>query len=247
MLSQLTVKGRLRRRWTWAVDASVSGGKLTATATTKVKDVDVRDRSDQHRGSRQHLRRTSTLTMKLTALDPSKFQIATTIAAPRVGRRVRRTSPSFASGDHARACRRTARRATNPGQVGAGALVARHRRRRGQGLRRHRFGRRAPGTCRRGRPRPTESRLLNAKAASTRRRIRRARAVVEGRRVPSTYPPTPRSGPKGGPEGSRTAPRCHACGCRRPYAGSLSVPNDYRCFVLDPHFTKPQPSSPATR
>ena len=23
------------------------------------------------------------------------------------------------------------------------------------------------------------------------------------------------------------------------YAGSLSVPNDYRCFVLDPHFTKP--------
>ena len=23
------------------------------------------------------------------------------------------------------------------------------------------------------------------------------------------------------------------------YAGSLSVPNDYRCFVLDPHITKP--------
>ena len=39
--------------------------------------------------------------------------------------------------------------------------------------------------------------------------------------------------------GAGAAPATPCCGCREAYAGSLSVPNDYRCFVLNPHLTKP--------
>jgi hypothetical protein len=45
-------------------------------------------------------------------------------------------------------------------------------------------------------------------------------------------PPTP--GPTGPPPRSDVVLRMP-----EGYAGSLAVPNDYRCFVLDPHFTKP--------
>ena len=52
--------------------------------------------------------------------------------------------------------------------------------------------------------------------------------------VPASTPITPTTGPQG------QAPRRDVV-MQMPaaYAGSLSVPNDYRCFVLDPHFTKP--------
>ncbi len=231
MATQLTVK-KTPAAATWAVDASVAGGKLTATATTKVKMSTFGIGPISIAG----LVSTSddvTLTLKLTALDPSKFPIATTIAAPASAPRPK-DSPSFASVIMP-ALEANCASCHNPGQVGAahwkldtaadaaevsdgiGSVV-------GAGY--------MP-------PWPASSHgvaLLNSK------RLDQATidALVQWSKAggPLDVPATMKITPKGGPK--VPAPRRDVV-MRMPqaYAGSLSVPNDYRCFVLDPHFTKP--------
>ena len=65
-------------------------------------------------------------------------------------------------------------------------------------------------------------------------------AIVQWSRAggPLDVPASTKLTPKGGPQVA--APR-HDAVLQMPeaYAGSLSVPNDYRCFVLDPHLTEP--------
>jgi Copper type II ascorbate-dependent monooxygenase, C-terminal domain len=65
-------------------------------------------------------------------------------------------------------------------------------------------------------------------------------AIVKWSRAggPLDVPASTRIDPAGGPH--VPAPRKDiVLPMPQPYAGSLSVPNDYRCFVLDPHITKP--------
>jgi polyisoprenoid-binding protein YceI len=231
MLSQLTVK-KTPAPVTWAVDAIVSGGKLTATATTKVKMSTFGIGPISIAG----LVSTSddvTLTMKLTALDPSKFHIATTIAAPASAPRPK-DSPSFASVIMP-ALQANCASCHNPGQVGAahwsldtaadaakvsdgiGSVVG--------------AGYMPPWPAS-----PHGVALLNSK------RLDQATidALVQWSKAggPLDVPAATKIRPKGGPK--IPAPRRDVV-LRMPqaYAGSLSVPNDYRCFVLDPHFTKP--------
>ncbi len=81
--SQLTVH-KTPAPVTWDVDATVNDGKLTATATTKVKMSTFGIGPISIAG----LVSTSddvTLTMKLTAIDPSKFTVPNQIAAPAGG------------------------------------------------------------------------------------------------------------------------------------------------------------------
>ncbi len=94
MASRLTVK-KTPAPVTWDVDASVSGGKLTATATSKVK-MSTFGIGPISIGGLVSTSNDVTLTMHLTALDPSKFTIATSIAAPASAPRPK-DSPSFAS------------------------------------------------------------------------------------------------------------------------------------------------------
>ena len=117
MTSQLTVKktpgaGHVERRR----DASPAAS-CTATATTNVKMSTFGIGPISIAG----LVSTSddvTLTMKLTALDPSKFTIPTRSPRPR-RRRAPNDSPSFDERDHARSLQANCASCHNPGQVGA--------------------------------------------------------------------------------------------------------------------------------
>ena len=101
---------------TWDADGTVAGGKLTLTATTQVKMSSCGIGPITVAG----LVSTSddvTLTMKLTALDPSKFTIPSQIAAPPAAPRSN-DSPSFASVVMP-ALEANCASCHNPGQVGA--------------------------------------------------------------------------------------------------------------------------------
>ena len=96
--SQLTVK-KVPAPVTWDVDATLDGGKLSATATTKVKMSSFGVGPISIAG----LVSTSddvTLTMKLTAVDPSKYTVPTAIAAP-AGRAPQRRQPVVQDSRHA--------------------------------------------------------------------------------------------------------------------------------------------------
>ena len=140
---------------TWAVDASVSGGKLTATATTKVKMSTFGIGPISIAG----LVSTSddvTLTMKLTALDPSKFTIATIDRRARVGAAAE-GQPVVRERDHAGAAGEL-RVVPQPRPGRRRALVARHRRPTRPRSPTASVRSSAPDTCRRGRRRRTVSR-----------------------------------------------------------------------------------------
>src|SRR5215471_21194751 len=92
MNSQLTVK-KTPGPVSWDADGSVAEGKLTVNATAHVKMSTFGIGPISVAG----LVSTSddvTLTLKVTALDPSKFKIPTAIAAPPSAPRAT-TSPSF--------------------------------------------------------------------------------------------------------------------------------------------------------
>jgi polyisoprenoid-binding protein YceI/mono/diheme cytochrome c family protein len=229
--SQLTVKN-MAKPVTWDVDGSVAGGKLTLTGTTHVK------MSTWGIGpiSIAGLVTTSddtVLTLKLTALDPSKFTIPTQIAAPPDAPRAH-DSPSFkevvmpALEANCASCH-------NPGQIGAsvwtldtaadakaisdgiGTVVA--------------AGYMPPWPAS-----PHGVALLNSKALDP----ATLDAIVKWSHAggPLDVPADTKIHPNGGPQVA--APRKDVV-LQMPdaYAGSLTVPNDYRCFVLDPHITQP--------
>ena len=229
--SQLSVKNA-PHPVTWDADGSVSGGKLIVDATTHVK------MSQLNIGpiSVYGLVSTSddvTLTLKLTALDPSKFTVPNQIAAPDSAPRAG-DSPSFAkvimpaleancaschTGGQVGAAHWTLETAGDAKTIsdGIGTIVQN--------------GYMPPW------PASTHGvELLNSK------RLDQATidAIVKWSRAggPLDVPESTKIEPKGGPP--IAAPR-HDVTLQMPeaYAGSLAVPNDYRCFVLDPHLTQP--------
>ena len=231
MASQLTVK-RSPAPVTWTVDATLAEGKLTATATAKVKMSTFGIGPISIAG----LVSTSddvTLTLQLTALDPSKFPIPTSIAAPASAPRPK-DSPSFASvimpalqancaschkAGEVGAAHWTLETAADAAKIsdGIGTVVG--------------AGYMPPWPAS-----PHGVALLNSKrlAPAT------IDAFVKWSKAggPLDVPETTKIEPKGGPP--VPAPRRDVVlQMPQAYAGSLSVPNDYRCFILDPHITKP--------
>jgi polyisoprenoid-binding protein YceI len=229
--SQLTVK-QTPGPVSWDASADVAGGKLAVTATAHVK------MSSFGIGpiSIYGLVSTSddvTLTMKLTALDPSKFTVPTAIAAPPSAPRAT-ASPSF-SKVIMPALEANCASCHNPGQVGAahwtlntagdaatvsdgiGTVVQ--------------SGYMPPWPAS-----PHGVALVNSKALDQ----KTIDALVQWSRAggPLDVPASTPIKPKGGP--AVPAPRKdEVLQMPEAYAGSLSVPNDYRCFVLDPHITQP--------
>jgi polyisoprenoid-binding protein YceI/mono/diheme cytochrome c family protein len=215
----------------WNASGTVADGRLSVTATAKVK------LSTWHIGpiSISGLVSTSddvTLTMKLTALDPSKHDVPTTIDPPKSAARPK-DSPSFEKvvmpllRSNCASCH-------NPGEVGAdhwklvnagdaadvsdgiGTVVG------------EKYMPPWPASTK-GVP-LAHSRALDQKSIDAIVKWAKAGGPLD---VPRDTKITPLKGPVGPP------PR-HDVVMKMPeaYAGSLSVPNDYRCFVLDPHITK---------
>jgi hypothetical protein len=231
MHSRLTVK-KVPAPVTWSVDASVADGKLTATATADVK------MSTFGIGPISIYGLVSTgddvtLTIKVTALDPSKYSIPTSIAAPASAPRPH-DSPSFARvvmpalAANCASCHK-------PGEVGAAHWTletAADAARVSDGIGSVVAGGYMP-------PWPASPHgvaLLNSKRLDP----ATIAAIVKWSRaggpldVPASTPIVPEGGPRvPAPRKDVVLPMPQA------YAGSLSVPNDYRCFVLDPHITKP--------
>jgi polyisoprenoid-binding protein YceI/mono/diheme cytochrome c family protein len=227
----LTVKG-VAAPVTWQVDGSVAGGKLTATATTTVK------MSTYGIGPINLAGFVSTsdavsLTFKLVALDPSKFtvpdQIAAPASAPHTG-----TGPSFKTvvapilAANCASCHA-------PGQVGAAhwqLATAADASSVAAGLKVVTQAKYMP-------PWPASSLgvpLQHSKALDSADISAIAAWADAGGKIdePTDTPIKPTTPPKGSvprDDVSMTMPQA--------YAGSLSNPNDYRCFVLDPHITKP--------
>ena len=231
MSTELTVK-RTPAPVTWSVDATLTGGKLTATATATVK------MSTYGIGpiSLAGLVSTSndvTLTMKLTALDPSKFAIPDAIAAPASAPRPK-DSPSFASvimpalAANCASCH-------EPGQVGAAhwtLATAGDAQQISDGI----------GSVVEAGYMPPWPASPHGVALLNSKRLDQSTidAIVAWSRAggPLDVPASTKIVPKGGPH--VPAPRRDVVlQMPQAYAGSLSVPNDYRCFILDPHLTKP--------
>ncbi len=217
---------------TWAVDASVSNGRIVADATTTVK------MSTFHVGPISIVGFLSTsdtvkLTLHLTAVDPSKYSIPTTIAAPASARH-HGTSPSFKQAilpvleANCASCH-------NAGQVGAAHWkldTAGDAASTSDGL---------ASVVRSGYMPPWPASNVGVALAHSKRLDAKTVALLEqwsdagGKLdVPKSTPVRPTVGPAG------TPPRRDiVLTMPQPYTGSLTVPNDYRCFVLDPKITKP--------
>ncbi len=231
MATQLTVK-KIAKPVTWDVDGSVANGKLTATATAHVK-LSTWDVGPINLAGLVSTGDDATLTMKLTALDPSKYTVPNAIAPPASARHSG-SSPSFkkvimpALQANCASCH-------NSGQVGAAHWVlddANDAAQVADGI----------GTVVKARympPWPASDlgvALLHSKRLPQKTVDQIVQWADAGGKldVPGTTRITPTRGPAGAP------PR-HDVVLTMPqaYAGSLSNPNDYRCFVLDPHITKP--------
>ena len=156
------------------------------------------------------------------------------ISPPEVEAHVRR-QPVVQDRDHAGA-RDELRVVPQPRRGRRRALDAPRRRRRRRDLRRHRLGRRARSTCRRGRRRTSACRSPT-RSSSTAKDIDHDREVGASRR------PARRAGidadhAEAGAAGHAAAPRRRAADAAGLRRARSATPNDYRCFVLDPHFTK---------
>ncbi len=231
MSSRLTVK-KTAAPVSWAVDATVAEGKLTATATADVK-MSTFGIGPISIAGMVSTADDVTLTMHLTALDPSKFTIPTSIAAPASAPRPK-DSPSFASVIMP-ALQANCASCHNPGQVGAahwtlataadaakisdgiGSVVG--------------AGYMPPWPAS-----PHGVALLNSKRLDQ----TTIDAIVKWSRAggPLDVPETTKIVPQGGPPVPHPR-RDVVLQMPQAYAGSLSVPNDYRCFILDPKITKP--------
>ncbi len=231
MPSQLTVRDT-PAAVVWDVTASLRDGKLHASAKADVK------MSTFGIGPISTAGLVSTsddvaLTMNLTAVDPARFAVPTAIKAPASAPRSD-DSPSFSKvvqpilETHCVSCHEA-------GQVGASHWTVKNAgdaQDIADGI----------GTVVRGRYMPpwpasdvgvplADSKRLDDKSMNAILAWSRAGGPLDEDR---STPLETRRGPEG------AGPR-HDVTMKMPqgYTGSLSVPNDYRCFVLDPHITKP--------
>ncbi|HEY1737104.1 MAG TPA: YceI family protein, partial [Acidimicrobiia bacterium] len=231
LLGVLKVK-QTQRPVTWDVTGSVANGTLNATATLHVK------MSQFGIGPIELVGLVSTgddvtLTMHLVAEDPSQYSVPTTVPVPAAAHHTG-TSPSFKTAvmpileANCASCH-------NAGQVGAahwelntagdaaqyangvGAVV------------RAKYMPPWPASDK-GVP-LANSKALDAKSIKILEQWADAGGPID---VPASTKITPKKGPY--------VPKPRAdkvLKMPQPYKGSLSNPNDYRCFVLDPHITKP--------
>ncbi len=217
---------------TWNVTAQLAGGELNATATTHVK------MSSFGVGPISLAGLLSTgndvgLTFKLVALDPSRFSVPTLISAPASAPRTGQ-SPSFKK-DIEPVLAANCASCHNSGQVGAAHWLldnAGDAQKVADGI----------GVVTKNRYMPpwpasslgvplAHSKQLDQKTIDTIARWANAGGKLD---VPGSTPIRPPKTPAG------PQPRADVVlKMAQPYTGSLSVPNDYRCFVLDPHFTQP--------
>jgi polyisoprenoid-binding protein YceI len=231
MTGTLTVRGR-SAPVTWHVDAQLTAGQLTATATTHVK-MSTFGIGPISLAGLLSTGDDASLTFKLVAVDPSKFKVPTLIAtppsAPHTGH-----SPSFKQ-DIEPVLAANCASCHNSGQVGALHWVlntAGDAQQIADGI----------GVVTKNRYMPpwpasslgvplAHSKQLDQKTIDTIVRWADAGGKLD---VPASTPIKPTKGPLG------PQPRADVVlKMPQPYTGSLSVPNDYRCFVLDPHFTRP--------
>ena len=227
----LTVKG-VAAPVSWQATGSVQGGKLTATATTTVK-MSTFGVGPINLAGLISTSDSVSLTFKLVALDPSKFTVPDQIAAP-ASARGSGSGPSFKTvvapilAANCASCH-------EPGQVGAThwqLATAADASQVADGLRVVTQARYMP-------PWPASSLgvpLLHSKAISAADiSAIAAWANAGGKLDEPASTPIKATAPKPG-----TQPRADiVLRCAQGYAGSLNQPNDYRCFVLDPHITKP--------
>ena len=231
MRSQLTVK-KVPAAVTWNVDASVADGKLTATATADVK-MSTFGIGPISIAGLVSTGNDVTLTMKLTALDPSKYSIPTSIAAPASAPRPG-DSPSFAKVVMP-ALEANCASCHKPGEVGAAhwtLATAADAARVSDGI----------GSVVEAGYMPPWPASPHGVALLNSKRLNQTTidAIVKWSRAggPLDVPASTKIVPAGGPH--VPAPRKDILlQMPQAYAGSLSVPNDYRCFVLDPHITEP--------
>ncbi|HEY7438890.1 MAG TPA: YceI family protein [Acidimicrobiia bacterium] len=231
MQGQLLVK-KTPAPVTWDVDAKLEGGKLTANASTNVK------MSTFGIGPISIAGLVSTgdnvgLTMKLTALDPTKYTIPNQIVPP-PGQERSGNGPSFKE-TVMPALQANCASCHEPGTVGAAhwtlatagdaASVA-------DGIGQVVQNRYMP-------PWPASSlgvplahsKMLDQKTIDAITKWADAGGQLD---VAASTRIKPTVGPAGNPPRKDIVLRMP-----QAYTGSLSNPNDYRCFVLDPKITKP--------
>ena len=231
MTSQLTVRGEPNTA-TWSVDAKVAGGKLTATATAHVQltqwgigpvsIVGLVSTSND-----------ATLTMRLTALDPSKFTIPDHISPPKTASHPN-DSPSFKNAIMP-ILRANCASCHEPGQIGAAQWTLSD----AQDAASVSDGIGAVVNAKYMPPWPASSLgvpLAHSKQLSSTEVDEIVKWANAG--GPLDVSGSTRITPTKNPD--VVVPRADVT-LRMPqaYEGSLSNTNDYRCFVLDPHFTKP--------
>ncbi len=231
LLGALKVKQKLAPV-TWDVTATVSGGKLTATATTHVK------MSAFGIGPINLIGLVSTgddvtLTMKLNAADPSRFNVPTTVPVPKAAHHSG-GGPSFKTAVMP-ILRTNCASCHNAGQVGAAHWKLDN----AADAARYADGVGAVVKAKYMPPWPAStkgiplahSKALDQKSIDIIQQWAEAGGPID---VPASTPMTPLPGPTGPkPRVDKTLTMPQG------YAGSLSAPNDYRCFVLDPQITKP--------
>ena len=218
---------------TWHVVASFDTKSLTATATTVVKMSALGVGPISLAG----LVTTGddvTLTMKLVATDPSTSTIPTEIAAPGSAAKSAGSSPSFSHevapilAANCASCHRS-------GEVGAEHWVfdtAGDAAKIADGIGVVTKARYMPPWPASGPGLPlAHSKALDPKQVDTLVRWADAGGRLD---VPAATPVPPVAGPVG------VAPRADiSLAMPEPYTGDPAVPNDYRCFVLDPHLSAP--------
>ncbi|HEY1740946.1 MAG TPA: YceI family protein, partial [Acidimicrobiia bacterium] len=217
---------------TWNVTGSVKNGTLTATASTHVK------MSQFGIGPIELVGLVSTgddvaLTMHLVAEDPSQYSVPTTVPVPAAAHHTG-TSPSFKTAvmpileANCASCH-------NAGQVGAAHWKLDNAGDAAQ----YADGVGAVVQAKYMPPWPASdkgvplanSKALDAKSIKILEQWADAGGPID---VPASTKITPNKGPYvPHPRADKTLRMPQA------YKGSLSNPNDYRCFVLDPHITKP--------
>jgi polyisoprenoid-binding protein YceI len=230
MSGNLTVHG-VTGPATWKVTGKIANGQLDATGTTTVK------MSTFGVGPINLAGLVSTgdkvaLTLKLHALDPSKYTVPTTIAAP-AGANGSGKGPSFKE-EVQPILEQNCASCHQPNTVGYAhykLTTAGDASQVADGLRTVTQARYMP-------PWPASDLgvpLLHSKALSQKDIDTIAAWASAGGKLdePASTPITPAVSKPG------TMPRADVV-MRLPqaYTGSLSNPNDYRCFVLDPHITK---------
>ncbi|MGZ4689436.1 MAG: YceI family protein [Acidimicrobiia bacterium] len=216
----------------WDTEASVANGRLTATATTRVK-MSVLGIGPISVAGMVSTSDDVDLTLKLDALDPSRFTVPTTIPPPASARRSG-TSPSFekvvlpALEANCASCHRS-------GEVGAAHWTfdtARDAHQVADGI----------GTVVQGGYMPPwPASPASVPFAHSKRLTPRMRAaIVQWARaggpldVAGSHPVRVRPGPAPKPPRHDVVLSLPA-----PYLGDRSTHDDYRCFVLDPHLDRP--------